>query len=175
MATPIGCGSDDPQGGTMNLEPRVTVLGVHPLNVTAELLEAQIGTTWSADEDPPERRADAERRARGQLEGAVLVEIRIDAPPADPKFFDRITHDSGDVSPQAPWLETLLTADGSGVLPERVSDTLRAGLASLRIAFYLHYFDAAVPLVTPFGDVRLLPPSPMPERLQRLVPYQIVD
>ncbi|KKK69309.1 hypothetical protein LCGC14_2935330 [marine sediment metagenome] len=57
--------------------------------------------------------------------------------------------------------------------------TLDKGNAELwasptRIAFFFHYLDLGDPLQSPFGDIHLPPPSPMPERL-RVMRYEPVD
>jgi len=43
----------------------------------------------------------------------------------------------------------------------------------LRIAFYFHYFDPAKPLMSSYGDLICPAPNVMPERLVRLVPYEL--
>jgi hypothetical protein len=73
---------------------------------------------------------------------------------------------------QAPWLETYLTADGS----ERLIDERRfvkvPSESNLRMAFFMHFWDPAVPLSTTYGLVKCPPPTAMPGRLEVLAPYE---
>jgi hypothetical protein len=69
--------------------------------------------------------------------------------------------------------EAFLTPDGKALAAKRWSFDVPPG--DLRLAFFLHVWNAATPLRTSYGDIRCPPPTAMPERLERLVPYQNVD
>ena len=45
----------------------------------------------------------------------------------------------------------------------------------LRVAFYMHLWDAERPLETSYGPVACPTPTAMPDRLWRLIPYRPVD
>ena len=46
------------------------------------------------------------------------------------------------------------------------------GTGSLRVAFYLHFYDAERPLDWTYGKVECPPIEPIPKRLKALVPYR---
>jgi hypothetical protein len=68
---------------------------------------------------------------------------------------------------QVPWMEHILSADGTKIVADDSKISKRPELfrGDVRIAFFFHCLDADRPLVTPFGDVRLPKPSARPERL----------
>ena len=51
---------------------------------------------------------------------------------------------------------------------EREIDSPASGY---RFAFFFHYLDFELPLITPFGDVAIPRPTPIPERL-RTIEYE---
>ena len=61
--------------------------------------------------------------------------------------------------------------DGESLAVEHFDPTPQSG--DLRIAFYFHYFDPGKPLMSSYGDLICPAPAAMPERLARLVPYQL--
>ena len=72
---------------------------------------------------------------------------------------------------QAPYLERFLSDDGTQVIAEDFD--VPEG-PKLRCAFFLHFFDPAHPLGTSYGPVSVPPVQPMPDRLERLAPYEPV-
>ena len=72
---------------------------------------------------------------------------------------------------QAPYDEKLLTSSGDGVLHDPWHGPGEPSLwtGSVRLAFFLHYLDLGRPLLTPFGEVPLPPPTERPARLADFV------
>jgi len=71
---------------------------------------------------------------------------------------------------QCAYDEALLSPDGETVI-ERSMRCVK-GEGSLRLAFYLHFYDATRPLHWSYGKVQCPPIEPIPKRLKRLVPYR---
>jgi hypothetical protein len=155
-------------------QPTVDVLGVYSITVTDELLLKQTenlyGPTLSCDEHQ-----DAERKCREQLESTVLIEVLV-------RNRDRLFNvgdfsQPGDGVPrenwQVAWAETYLSQDGKVLSVERWSDPPNTDI--IRIAFFIHYWNPAKPLLTSYGEVTCPTVMRMPERLQVLVPYEAVD
>jgi hypothetical protein len=71
---------------------------------------------------------------------------------------------------QVPYEEKLLKSSGDGVLhdPWRGPGEPSSWKGSVRLAFFLHYLDLDRPLLTPFGEVPLPPPTERPARLDDL-------
>ena len=68
---------------------------------------------------------------------------------------------------QVPWMERILSADGTKILADdsgikRKPDLFRG---DVRCVFFFHYLDTDRPLLTPFGKVDLPQPTAKPERL----------
>jgi hypothetical protein len=155
-------------------KPTIEVLGVHSLRVTDEMIREQFRILYGRD--PSERSpGDDERHCRAQLESVVLIEVLVRD--RDSRFnvnhfaqrregFDRDNW-------QVAWAETYLSADGTTVVVEQFGEMPVSG--DLRLAFYIHFWDSAKPLYSSYGDVVCPAPSAMPERLEKLVPYELVD
>jgi hypothetical protein len=120
-------------------------------------------------------RAISEPQIREQLESVVLVEVLV---------LDR--HSRFDVSDftqvqvsvprdrwQVAWGETYLSPDGTCLAVDRWSPAPESG--DLRIAFFVHGWDATSPLLSSYGEVSCPKPRPMTDRLARLVPFEPVD
>ncbi len=73
-------------------------------------------------------------------------------------------------SKQAAYDEAFLSPEGKSVLSRwRMPED-----STLRLAFFLHFFDAGKPLLTSYGELPVPPLQQMPERLHSLVPYEPV-
>jgi len=115
----------------------------------------------------PEARRGAEQAVRDELSSAVLIECEVSD--ADESF------DVGDFrhpdSDQAAYDEVFLTSDGSVLLPDSYP---RPQTSHFCVAFFLHFFQPESPLLSSYGSLRLPSVTAMPERLNRLVPYEPV-
>ena len=155
-------------------QPTVEVLGVYSIPVTDDLLREQTDILHGADLSG-DRRQDAERQCREQLESTVLIEVLVRS--RDERFKvgdfsqprDGFSYDDWQVA----WAEAYLAEDGERLLVERWGDA--PNVDRFRVAFFIHYWNPEVPLRTSYGDVRCPEVKSMPDRLQKLVPYEPVD
>mgnify|MGYP000495343401 CR=1 FL=1 len=155
-------------------KPTVDVLGVYSIPVTDDLLREQTDILHGADLTG-DAREDAEEDVREQLESTVLIEVLVRN--RDKRFDvgdfsqaqDGVPRDSWQVA----WAEAYLSEDGNQLLVERWGDAPKAD--SFGVAFFIHYWNPAAPLLTSYGEVRCPTVNKMPERLQKLVPYVPVD
>ena len=153
--------------------PVIEVLGVYRLRVTQELVDEQRELLYPSLSG--EQRAAAEAKVRAQLEAAVLIELLVRH--RDMRFTaDDFTQRLDGVPRknwQAAWAEAFLSPDGTELAVERWGDMPKAG--DLRIAFFMHFWNADTPLASSYGDIPCPAPAPMLERLKTLVPYFAVD
>jgi hypothetical protein len=155
-------------------QPTIEVLGVYSIPVTKKLLREQTDILYGADLADIERR-DAERQCREQLESTVLVEVLVRD--RDKRFNvgdfsqpqDGVPRDNWQVA----WVEAYLSEDGENLLVERWANAPNAD--SLRVAFFIHYWNPAAKLLTSYGGICCPAVKKMPERLQKLVPYEPLD
>jgi hypothetical protein len=68
---------------------------------------------------------------------------------------------------QVPYDERLISSDGHELLTESFEAQDRPELwrGSVRLGFFFHLLNFYQPLLTPFGELELPRPSPLPERL----------
>jgi hypothetical protein len=157
-------------------EPAIEVLGVYRVRATDELLHEKIELWHGRDAIPRgEARIAAEYYCREEIESAVLIEVIVRN--RDERFEvgdfaqrrEGVTHDNWQVA----WAEAFLTSDGTALAVKRWERAPETG--DLRIAFFIHYWDSSKPLISSYGDIPCPMPAPMPERLQKLVPYENTD
>jgi hypothetical protein len=148
--------------------PTVEILGVHPLQVTQELFEQALADKYGHEFRHPEDRRAAERAVRDELESAVLIEACVKDRDA---CLDLADFGQGD---QAAYDEAYLSEDGT-IVVGRFMERDKVQSRDVRVAFWLHYYDAAQSIRTSYGPVSAPPPTPMPERLSKLMNYLPVD
>ena len=153
-------------------KPSLEVLGVYRVPITDALIQDRIENSYSADQvDTPEDRRAVEQECREFFGSIVLIETRVRG--CDERFNVGDFTQRCDGVPRENWQaaydEAFLGPDGESRI---AGPTAPAG--DLRIAFFLHLWDAGKPLVTSYGDVACPAPRDMPERLARLVPYENV-
>jgi hypothetical protein len=144
------------------------------LNVTDELVREQHSILYPND-GPSVNSATSERQIREQLGSVVLVELLVLK--RDSRF-DMSHFTQGQIgvprdSWQAAWAEAFLSLDGTSLAADRWSPT--PGSGDLRIAFFIHGWDATLPLQSSYGEVVCPQPRQMPDRLGQLVPFETVD
>lgn len=68
---------------------------------------------------------------------------------------------------QVPWMEQILSVDGTRVVatPEDVSRSPDLLRGNIRIVFFFHYLNLDWPLTTPYGQLQLPTTSKLPKRL----------
>ncbi|HLH89995.1 MAG TPA: hypothetical protein VKX28_16200 [Xanthobacteraceae bacterium] len=155
--------------------PTVEVLGVYRVRATDALIQDRIQYSYSPDQvDTPEKRSAAEQESRELIESVALIEAMVRNP--DERFnigdftqrLDGVAQDNW----QAAYAEAFLSPDGKSLTDVEPSGSPGG---DFRIAFFLHVWDAAKPLVTSYGDIKCPAVGEMPERLERLVPYENVS
>ena len=155
-------------------KPTIKVLGTYALPFDAKMLKQQTNILYGKNLKGPARRY-AEEQCREQLGSTVLIEALIQE--ADKRFrLSDFTQPLAGVQRdnwQAPWAEGVLSVDGESRLETRWSEPPTN--KTFRVAFFLHYWKPDVPLLTSYGEVQCPPVQEMPERLQRLVPYQLLE
>lgn len=156
------------------IEPVIQVLGVYRLTVTADLIRRQDALFWGASVDDPNHKVASDDTEK-QLRSIVLVELKVLN--RDERFHVSDFTQRQELEPrenwQAAWAESFQSLDGTeliAVAPFRVP----AG-PDLRVAFFMHFWNPALPLETSYGPIVCPPPAAMPERLDKLVPYQLMD
>jgi hypothetical protein len=155
-------------------DPAIELLGIYWLNITDDRLREQLSILYPFDVDGVDH-ATAERQVREQLEAVVLIEVFVRN--RDERF------DVGDFaqappglptgSHQVAWAEAYMGADGTSLVVDRWSEAPTD--RDLRIAFFIHSWDPSLPLQSSYGEIRCPVPQRMPDRLERLVPYEPVD
>ena len=104
-----------------------------------------------------------------------LIEMTIDEPP-DKVDLGQITQEIAGIDHldwQSPWDEKYLNAPGDNVIGEFMD--IPANESKTRVVFFFHYLDFSKPLKTQFGQVELIKPTIMPERIKKLVKYENPD
>src|SRR5262249_45743661 len=115
-------------------------------------------------------------RVRQQLESTVLVEALVSKSDDTFKVADFAQKDPRLPSSnwQVAWAEAFLLVDGERLMVERW-EPFPAGIGSFRVAFFIHYWQEGQPLLTSYGELAAAPAVPMPHRLARLVPCELMD
>ena len=156
-------------------EPWIEVLGVYRVKATDELIRDKIEYSYGLDTvASKESRMAAEEECREFLESIVLIEVLVhnrDKRFAVGDFLQRMEGVPRDRW-QVAYAEAFLTPDGTSVIPTQGYDVPPG---DLRIAFFLHFWDSSKPLASNYGDVHCPASKPMPERLEKLVPYYNVS
>ncbi len=102
-----------------------------------------------------------------------LIELEINAQ-SDAIDIGEITQEQNGIDRlnwQTPWDEKYLNEQGTEITgdwlegPKEITD-------KTRLAFFLHFLDFSQALITPFGEVQLKEPEPIPQRLSMIVKYE---
>lgn len=147
--------------------PSISVLGVFKVSADDALFERAMELKYGGITLPAEQRREAESAVRSELASVVLVESQVYR--ADGKF--KIGDFGQPDSDQAAYDEAFLSDDGTALVARRYT---QPSTSDFRLSFFLHFFDPAKPLQTSYGTVQVPPVSAMPDRLQRLIPYDPV-
>lgn len=109
-------------------------------------------------------------------EDVHLIELKIDTKPSDVNV-EGFTQEIEGVSKddwQVAYDEYYLNDEGSKVIGDFFNKPVE-DLTPTRIAFFLYFVDFTMPLLTPFGEVNLPSPLPMPKRLKDIIEFEEVD
>lgn len=146
----------------------VKVLGLYRVPCTDKLFkeafEFKFGYPMSKTE-----KAEAKTFLREELSNIVLIELLIEGA-ATPPDMGLFCQQDGD---QVPYDEHYFTLDGKKVIADNFDAPPPA--EAYRVGFFLHFFDSAKPLVTPWDVIPLPQASELPKRLAKLMPYEFVD
>jgi hypothetical protein len=133
----------------------VRVVGLHPVEMTPEMLDDAIEIQWGPGLEGDEL-ADARGEVRAHFAGLYVIEIRLD--PADAEF---------------DWAEFAQSQDGVPESEWQVAyDEQPIDEAAGTWAFFLHGVDTRRALETPVGPRRLPAPSPCPDHLRHIT-YEV--
>jgi len=151
-------------------QPWIEVLGVYRVRATDELIREFFEFYYgSGDALSGNDLIAVERCCREFIETTVLIEAVVHH--RDERLnIDDFTQPDETWSKEEqapPFGEAVLTSDGMS-LAELGN---RAKEGDLRLAFFMHCWDPGKPLQSSYGEIWCPPPAPMPERLERLVPY----
>ena len=149
--------------------PVVRILGAHLLQVSEELISAAVEAKYPNAMVKWWKRGAIRSEVKAELSLVALIEVEIIG--ADDRFKISDFRQSG--SDQVAYDEAYLSSDGEQVVSRDINES--SGGPNVRVGFFLHYFDWTQPLITSYGPVKVPRPSPMPERLARLMPYEPVD
>jgi hypothetical protein len=146
--------------------PKIQIVGTYSVLVDDALIKAAMDIKYPLGMFSEKDREAAQPAVISEMSSAVLVEVIIEG--AD----ERYTADdfSQPDSEQAAYMETYLSSDGTSV----ISEYDRPSGDFLRVAFFLHDFNATKPLKTSYGEFNVRQPVPIPERLNKIVRYEPV-
>ena len=153
---------------------KITLIGVHPLDYSDELLDAAITQQYGLIALVPdaEMRENAEIRVREALRSVVLVEMHVADRDRRMYMGDFGQSPGGILGPGDPVAdqEAILSDDGT----QRIADFLdQAQTKDVRVAFYIHGYRPNLPILTSYGPIEPPPRTPMPTRLRRVAAYQL--
>lgn len=105
-----------------------------------------------------------------------LIELLIKKPPneVDISTFTQKNELLPESCWQAAYDEHYLSEDGTSVIGTFCDQNNVRGTET-RIAFFMHFVDFNKPLLSEFGELALSSPSPMPERLLKVITFEPVD
>ncbi|TAI46952.1 hypothetical protein [Flagellimonas allohymeniacidonis] len=72
---------------------------------------------------------------------------------------------------QTPWDEKFLNFDGTMIIGDWM-DTPKDTSNFTRLAFFLHFLNFEKPLLTQFGEIDLIKPVILPDRLRSIITYE---
>jgi hypothetical protein len=158
----------------MKLDPELNIAGVYRLNVTPALVAAQFAELYGYEMTPAQTK-QAMIQCNEQLKSVVLIELLVSNP--DERFSLRDFTQPQNGVPQDSWQaaynETYLTFNGESVIKTKFNELPTE--SCYRCAFFFHFFDDEAPLRTSYGDLDCPAAESMPERLERLAPFIVVD
>ncbi|HLF06817.1 MAG TPA: hypothetical protein VI893_06575 [Thermoplasmata archaeon] len=148
---------------------KVEVLGVYRVAPRKALLQQAMQVKYGGLPESKSELKEAERHVREELDNLVLIEILVRGPRRR-GWIGGLCQPGSD---QRAYEESFLSPGGRRVLSRYERGEPKS--ESVRLAFFLHFFDPGKPLVTPWGDVPLPKTRAMSRRLRRLVAYLPVD
>jgi hypothetical protein len=119
-----------------------------------------------------------ERREYFEQEFGSVAQIEVLVEDPDSKFsvgdFQQVDPSIPSSRWQVAWAEKFLTPDGSELLGEyRFNDLPNE--RSYRVVFFIHDWKHHLGLNSSYGPLALVEPTPIPERLWQIAPFELVD
>jgi hypothetical protein len=148
------------------VDSNVKVLGVYRVPFTDSLLERTMNLKYGGIELSFLDRRRAKKHTKEELSSVVLIEVMVTNADENLDMADFGQPNSD----QAAYDEAYLSLDGEQVQ----SRFNKPDDDTIRLTFFLHYYDPQQPLTTSYGKVSCPPIGDMPKRLKEMVPYEPV-
>ena len=180
-------------------QPRIRVIGVYspvmdrarynafvdeqvarqnPIDFSKELKDflKRVGRESEIVALPAEEIQERREYFEQELSGVAQVEVLVENPDECFKVadFQQIDPSLPKVRWQVAWNEVFLSPDGERLLGEYHFND-RPIESVYRVAFFIHAWKHELGLESTYGPLTLVPHSPIPERLWRLAPFELVD
>ena len=149
-----------------SMKPELEILGVHPVDSDESIRERVLSGRFPHCTSASDRHT-ALKQVDAQLNSLVLFEIAIRN--RDDSFSGGDFGQLG--SEQCAYMERYLNLSGTSVVAK---DFNVPPTGSLRLTFFLHFFDPQLPLRTSYGNYPTPELTEMPARLKSLVEYDPV-
>lgn len=127
------------------------ILGIHPVEPTADLFEETLEIQWGSDLVGAELER-ARSAVHEHFAGLYLIEVEVDPADADVDW-EQVTQPAENL-PQSNWQVPY---------HEQLVDPAKG-----RWVFFLHFVDLSQPLRTPLGSEPLPPPTALPPHLAEI-------
>lgn len=153
----------------MSQQNPISVVGVYRIPVTPTMFDELVEKDYRSN---GQEIVDSQRQYFLKLAAAVvLIDLRVETatPIRAGKMFQHEPTQTMDYQ-QVGYDAVFLDITGTKILPH-----FDQPKPPYRLCFWLHYFVAGRPLETPFGQLRLPTPTPVPSDLFALVPYTPPD
>jgi hypothetical protein len=144
----------------------VEIKGIYRVPVSDELFAEVMEIKFEGLDLSSSERQQAEAQVREELDSVVLVDTVV----SDGARGFNVSDFGQKHANQVAYDEAYLSQDGGSI--ESRFDRPRGEIC--RLAFFLHFFNPAHPLETPFGPISVSQPTEMPQTLKDLMPYEPV-
>ena len=151
------------------MKPSIQTLAVHQVPCDAARWREEIDSYYRSENLLKETAA-----YRTRLLPLVLIEVAVSG--ADERFdvgdFTQEMEHAPEEAWQVAYDEAFLSPDGTSLVRRDIgcADAVSGG----RICFYFHFYDPERPMYWTYGEFKCPPPTPLPEHLAALVPYQAI-
>jgi len=150
----------------------------NPINFSQELKDflKRVGRESEIVALPAQELQERREYFEQEFSGVAQVEVRVENP--DEHFnvgdFQQIDPSLPKTRWQVAWSEVFLSPDGEQLLGQYHFNE-RPAESVYRVAFFIHAWRHQLGLNSTYGPLTLVPQSPIPERLWRLAPFELVD
>ena len=150
----------------------------NPINFSDELKAflKRVGRESEIVALPAEELRERKEYFEQEFAGVAQIEVLIDSP--DERFaiadFQQINPALSSNRWQVAWAEKFLAPDGQSLLGEYRFNELPLE-STYRVVFFINSWQQELGLNSTYGPLTLVPPTPIPERLWSLAPFELVD